>query len=121
MRRRRPGATVVIHGTAPGRLNGGRVHAAAERPISSTPADLETPPKEPGPERDRALMRNHERANRFAVAEAEATVKDGRFEAMLPLPAKLPWERLNVRAYAATETQEALGALVVDVKAAKNP
>lgn len=74
--------------------------------MSSTPTDLETLPKEAGPERDRAVMRNHERANRFTVAEAEATVKDGRFEANLELPAKLPWERLNVRAYAATESQE---------------
>ncbi len=101
------GATVVIHGTAPARLNGGRVQITAERPVGSEPADLETPPKELGPERDRALMRNHERANRFAVAEAEAMVKDGRFEAKLELPARLPWERLNVHAYAATETQEA--------------
>ena len=84
--------------------------------MSSTPTDLEPLPKEAGPERDRAMMRNHERANRFAVAEAEATVKDGRFEAKLELPVKLPWERLHVRAYAATDTQEALGVLTVDVR-----
>ncbi|HVS39874.1 MAG TPA: C25 family cysteine peptidase [Gemmataceae bacterium] len=109
------GATLVIHGTAPARLNGAHVHITAERPVGGTPTDLETLPKESGPERDAALMRNHERANRFAVADADATVKDGRFEAKLELPAKLPWERLNVRAYAATATQEAMGALVVDV------
>ncbi len=111
-----PGATIVIHGTAPARLNGGRVHVVAERPVSSTPTDLEALPKDPGPERDRAVMRNHERANRFTVAEAEATVKDGRFEAKLELPAKLPWERLNIRAYAATDKQEALGVLALDVR-----
>ena len=32
-----PGATVTIHGTAPARLNGARVHVVAERPVSSTP------------------------------------------------------------------------------------
>jgi Peptidase family C25 len=116
-----PGATLAIHGTAPARLNGATVHVVAERPVGSTPTDLEPLPKEPGPERDKAVMRNHERANRFAVAAAEATVKDGRFDARLELPAKLPWERLNVRAYAATETQEALGVLTLDVPEPKDP
>ena len=106
-----PGATVTIHGTAPARLNGGRVQVVAERPVSSQPADLEPLPKEAGPERDRAMMRNHERANRFVVATAEATVSDGRFDAKLDLPMALPWSRLNVRAYAATDTDEALGVL----------
>jgi hypothetical protein len=115
------GAAVVIRGTAPARLNGGRVQIAVERPVDSVPTDLETTPTEPGPERDRVLMRNHERANRFAVAEAEATVTDGGFEATLRLPEKLPWERLNIRAYAATETQEALGVLTLDVKTPKKP
>jgi hypothetical protein len=116
-----PGATVTIHGTAPARLNGGRIKVVAERPVSSAPADLEPLPKEPGPERDKAVMRNHERSNRFVVAEAETTVQDGRFDAKLDLPAKLPWERLNVRAYAATDAQEALGVLMLDIDDRDNP
>ena len=110
----KPGAAITIHGTAPARLNGGRVRVVVERPVSSRPNDLEPLPKERGPERDRAMMRNHERANRFAVAAAEATVRDGRFEVKLDLPTELPWPRLNVRAYAATEAAEALGVLTLE-------
>ena len=109
------GAAVTIHGTAPARLNGGRVVVVAERPVSSRPADLAPLPKEAGPERDRVMMRNHERANRFVAAEAEATVRDGRFDVKLDLPTTLPWPRLNVRAYAATDADEALGVLRLDV------
>jgi hypothetical protein len=115
------GATVTIHGTAPARLNGAHVRIVAERPVGGAPADVEPLPKEPGPERDRAMMRNHERSNRFAVAEAETEVKGGGFDVKLVLPAKLPWERLNLRAYAATETEEALGVLTLDVPEAKSP
>jgi len=113
------GATVAIHGTAPPRLNGGRVMVVAERPVSSQPADLSPLPKGPGPERDRVMMQNHERANRFVVAAAEATVRDGRFDVKLDLPTTLPWSRLNVRAYAATDTEEALGVLSLDVSVPK--
>ena len=50
------------------------------------------------------------------VVKKELTVKDGRFEAALELPAKLPWRRLIVRAYAATERQDGMGVLVVPVR-----
>jgi hypothetical protein len=112
-----PDAPLTIHGTAPARLNGGRVQIVVERPVSSSPTDLAPLPKEAGPERDRLLMQNHDRANRFVLAEATTTIKDGRFEVKLPLPAKTPWTRLNVRAYAATRTEEALGALRVNREA----
>ncbi len=113
-----PGATIRIRGTAPARLNGGRVQVVAERPVSSQPADLEPLPKEPGPQRDRAMMRNHERANRFVVAAVDGTVRDGRFEVKLDLPTELPWPRLNVRAYAATDAAEALGVTTLEAAAA---
>jgi hypothetical protein len=110
-----PGATLTIHGTAPTRLNGGQVHIVIERPVSSSPTNLLAMPKELGRERDKIIMRNHDRANRFVLAEAEATIQDGRFEAKLQLPAHTPWMRLNVRAYASTRAEEALGALRLDV------
>ena len=50
------------------------------------------------------------------VRRSELTVKDGRFEAAVDLPAKLPWRRLIVRAYAATERQEGMGAMIVPVR-----
>jgi hypothetical protein len=111
-------ATVTIHGTALARLNGGQVHVVVERPVSSSPTNLIPLPKELGRERDGVMMRNHDRANRFVLDEAEATIKDGRFEVKLQLPAKTPWPRLNVRAYAATLTEEALGTFRLDVQAA---
>ncbi len=109
-----PGAAVTIHGSAPARLNGGRVHVVIERPVSGIPADLKTLPKASGPARDAVLLRNYELANRFALDEATTTITDGRFETTLKLPGNLPWKRLNVRAYAAAGAEEALGALRLD-------
>jgi hypothetical protein len=108
------GAEVKVSGRAPARLEGARVEVTLERPASSTPADLEPVPAR-GPERDRAMRANHDRANRFALASAEAVVRDGRFEASLEAPARLPWSRLVLRAYAATESQEGLGVLPLAV------
>jgi hypothetical protein len=113
-----PERTLTIRGTAPARLNGGRVQVVVERPVSSSPTDLTPLPKESGVERDKLMMRNHDRANRFVLAEAETTVKDGRFEVKLQLPAKTPWTQWNIRAYAATATEEALGALRLNREAA---
>jgi hypothetical protein len=110
-----PGTTLTLRGTAPARLTGARVRVTVERPVSSAPDDLESSPKDAGPARDETLMRNHERANRFVVAAAETTVRDGRFTIKLDLPAKLPWSRLTIRAYAATDAEEGMGVLPLDV------
>jgi hypothetical protein len=107
-----PGKALVVRGAVPARLAGAAVRLTLERPVTSTPADLEPLPKK-GPERDRVMLANHERANRFVVAAAEATVQDGRFEARLEVPAKLPWPRLVVRAYAATEREDGFGVLTL--------
>jgi hypothetical protein len=80
-----------------------------ERPLSSEPTDLEPVPALPGAARDRALQANHDRANRFALDSAEAVIQDGRLEARLAVPAKAPWPRLLIRAYAATDRAEAMG------------
>jgi hypothetical protein len=110
------GETLTVRGTVPARLKGARVRLTIERPVSSTPADLEMVPEKPGSDRDKALLANHERANRFALVSTEAVVRDGRFEARLDLPAKLSWPRLIVRAYAATDDEEGIGVLPVNVK-----
>jgi Peptidase family C25 len=114
-----PGATVTVKGRAPERLKDARVRLTLERPVGSTPVDLEPLPA-PTPfknsERDRVMLANHERANRFTLVTSEAMVRDGRFEATLTLPAKLPWPRLILRAYAANEKEEGIGVRVLDVQ-----
>jgi hypothetical protein len=111
-----PGARLTIHGKAPARLEGAKVRLTVERPRDSDPAEPVVVPREPTEARAKALVRRHEAANDFVVAVAEVTVKDGRFEVTPELPAKLPWRRLVVRAYAATERQDGMGALTVAVR-----
>lgn len=112
------GKVLGVRGEVPARLEGGKVRLTLERPASSTPADLQPLPKE-GRERDRVMFANHERANCFILAEAEAEVRAGGFAAKVELPAKLPWEKVLLRAYATTEQHEALG--VVELKPMKGP
>ena len=109
------GKLLTITGEAPARLEGAKVRLTLERPLGSEPPDLQLLPKE-GPDRAKVMLANHERANQFALLTREAMVKDGRFELQLPLPDKLPWQRLTLRAYAATEKQDGLGVLTVQVK-----
>jgi hypothetical protein len=110
-----PGARLTLKGTAPARLEGAKVQLTLERPRDSDPAETVVVPKAPAEARARALVQRHEAANDFVLATKELTVKDGKFEAALELSATLPWRRLVVRAYAATERQEGMGALVVTV------
>src|SRR5262249_16780738 len=63
-----------------------------------------------------AMLQRHERANDFVLASGATVVRDGRFEAVLKLPAELPWPRLVVRAYAHTERQEGLGVRALPVR-----
>jgi hypothetical protein len=106
--KREAGATITVRGTTPARLVGAKVKLTLERAIASVPVDLAPLPKAGDRERNRTMMTNHERANRFTLDEVELTIKDGRFEAKLTLPAKLPTGGLHVRAYAANEKEEAM-------------
>lgn len=111
-----PGGVLAVRGTAPARLEGARVRLTLERPLTSAPADLQPLPPGPPAERAKIMLANHERANRFVLTQAEATVKDGGFAARLQVPAKLPWPRLTVRAYAATDAADGLGVAGIAVK-----
>jgi hypothetical protein len=111
----KPGATLTVAGKAPPRLSGAKVRVTLERPVSSAPPDAEKLPKD-GAERDRVMLANHERANRFALQTVEAEVRDGRFEVKLEVPEKLTYSRLILRAYAATEKEEGMGVQSLDVK-----
>jgi hypothetical protein len=103
------GKTITVRGEAPARVAGAKVRLTVERPASSEPDDLEPLPKEPGAKRDRSMLANHERANRLVLITKETSIRDGRFEAKVDLPAKLPYPRLLIRAYVATDKKEGLG------------
>lgn len=110
-----PGKELVISGAVPARLEGAKVRLTLERPLGSEPPDLQPLPKD-GEERAKVMRANHDRANQFAVLTSEATVKDGRFEVRVTLPESLPWPRLTLRAYAATDKEEGLGVMAVSVQ-----
>lgn len=121
-----PGTTFAVKGQVPHRLKDAKVRLTLERPVNSAPADLEPLPAElPGNAevRNRVMLANHQKANRFVVAAAETVVRDGRFQATLPVAAKTPWPRLILRAYAANEHEEGTGVRVLDVLPtnSKNP
>jgi len=111
----RAGDMLIVTGEAPRRLAGAKVRLTLERPLSSDPAELQPLPED-RKDRVKVMRANHERANRFEVVTGEATIKDGRFEAKLALPEKMPWTRLLLRAYAATASEEGLGTRTVAVK-----
>jgi hypothetical protein len=109
----RGGDKLSVSGKAPKRLAGARVRLTLERTVDSVPDDLEPLPKHAN--RDRVLLANHDRANRFVLSQGEATVKDGRFQTTLDVPAKLPWPRVILRAYAANEREEGMAVRILDV------
>ena len=103
------GGVVTVKGTAPNRLEGGRVRLTIERPRDSDPPGDLALPRQPAAERARAMIERHQRANDFVVVKRETIVKNGRFEVACTLPAELPWRRLIVRAQVTTDRQEGLG------------
>lgn len=110
-----PGKPLTLRGQLPAHLAGARLRLTLERPLTSTPLGLEPLPAE-GPERARVMLANHDRANQFVLQTREAVVRDGRFELTWPLPEKLPWPRVLIRAYAATERRDGMGVLVLPLK-----
>src|SRR5262249_20214628 len=110
-----PGEEVRVTGEAPARLEGVKVRLTLERRPGTDPPDAKPPPKEPPEARAKAMRENQEKANRVVLASKEVTVKGGKFEATLPLPAKAPWPKVVVRAYAATDRAEGMGVATVAV------
>jgi hypothetical protein len=108
-----PGQRFKVVGTTPDRVAGGTVRVTLERPLGSTPADLEKLPDAPGEARDQTMVRNHERANNFVLLSAETRLTGNRFECPITAPSKLPWTNVVLRAYASTETEEALGVITL--------
>jgi hypothetical protein len=109
------GEKLSVKGMVPARLTGAKVYLTLERAVNSVPDDLEAMPKAPTAARDRVMLANHERANRFVVASGEADVKDDRFTATLDVPAKLPWPSLILRAYVANKSAEGMAVRILEV------
>ena len=63
------GERLTVSGKLPPRLAGARVLISLERTVNSVPEDLEAIPKAPAEAHDRVMLANHEKANRFVVAE----------------------------------------------------
>ncbi|MGD0262182.1 MAG: C25 family cysteine peptidase [Verrucomicrobiota bacterium] len=115
------GKSFAVSGVLPGRLKGATVHLALERPLNSAPLDLEKlPPDSPENQdaRERAFMTNHQRANSFVLASADATASGIRFAGLLEMPAHLPWTNLVCRASATLSNETGLGVITVPVNAA---
>jgi hypothetical protein len=64
------------------------------------------------------MLANHERANRVVLASAAATVRAGRFRAVLALPASLLVTKPTLRVYAVNGSDEALAVRRLDVRKA---
>lgn len=107
------GETIAVKVQLPDRLKDAKVQVQVDRPRSSLPSDLEAVPK--GAERDKVVLANHRKANTFAVTQGEKVNVSGAVTLSLTLPAKLPWPKLFVRVYAATDSAEALGVATLAV------
>lgn len=110
-----PGEALTVRGKVPARCAGARVRLSLERSVGSVPVGLQPLPKA-GPDLERVLLANHERANDFVVADKEVTAREGRFEARLDVPAEAPWPRLVLRIYAASDTAEAMTVRTIAVR-----
>lgn len=110
------GAKLTVSGKVPPRLAEARVRLTLERTVNSVPDDLAALPKAPAEARARVVLANHERANGFVLTTQESMVKDGCFQATLEVPAKLPWPRLILRAYAANNKQEGMAVRILNVR-----
>jgi hypothetical protein len=66
---------------------------------------------EPGHLHDRVMRDNHERANHFVLAEADARTTGLQFAANLRVPEKFPGRDLILRAYASTDRSDGQGVL----------
>jgi hypothetical protein len=110
-----PGQTLTVTGKLPKRLCDGQVRVTLERPAASEPADLRPLPKS-GRERDKVMLENHARANQFVLSTRETTADGSDFTVSFDIPAKPPWRRLLLRAYAVRGSDEGLGVETVKLR-----
>lgn len=113
-----PGGKLRVNGRLPIRLAGAKIHLTLERPLNSSPQDLEAlPPNTPQnrEERARVALANLERANSLILTTAEATAEADQFTAEVPIPPAIPWKHILVRASALLNNDFAVAVLKVEV------
>jgi hypothetical protein len=111
-----PGQRVHVEGELPPRLRGADIRLTLERPVDSKPVGLEVLPSGPVESRARVMLANHERANKFVIQSQGLKAGDTQFAMEFELPAKVPWQKLIVRAYAVHGEADGQGVIVVPVK-----
>jgi hypothetical protein len=113
-----PGSRVKIVGKLPSENKSATVLLTLERPVGSTPSDLQKIPTDVK-KASEVIMANHELANSLVIEAVELTVSDNQFKHELNLPAKLSWPSLVVRATTInkgdTKTAKARGAILLPV------
>jgi hypothetical protein len=113
------GKSLTVRGEVPDRLRGAKVRLTLERPLSSGPEGLAFVPRKAGPERDRILLANHERANNFVVLSKDVSLSGNAFTEHMQLPAEIPWPRLILRAQATMPGAGGIGVLVLPLHPAR--
>jgi hypothetical protein len=110
------GKMLVVRGVLPKRLDGAKVRLTLERPAGSMPAGLEKLPQNPAENREarnRAFLANHQRANAFVLAAADAEVSANQFSGSLEVPGEMPWNSVVLRALATLPHDSGLGILTL--------
>jgi hypothetical protein len=106
------GKVLKVRGSVPADFKGTMVSLTLERPMGSSPVNLQPVPKEADKQAE-VILANHEQANSLVLQSRDVPVKAGSFEAELAVPDLLPWPRVVVRAFAATKNQSAVGVLML--------
>jgi hypothetical protein len=116
-RRVTPGSRLTVTARVPPGLARAAGHLTLERLMTSPPVGFEPLPPETEPKkRARVLAANHERANRFVLAQIPVQVHGPTFTGELVVPIELPWSALIVRLYLATGDSEGMEVQVVHVE-----
>jgi hypothetical protein len=114
----RAGQPFTVSGALPDNLAGATVIVALQRPLSSSPAHLETVP-DAAPEHAedalQAIVANNERANNYVIALTRIQAEGNRFTATLALPTELPWSQAVVRVSAFTAQECGHGVKLVSI------
>jgi hypothetical protein len=119
-----PGKTIEVCGSVPPQLSNASVRLSLERPLNSSPPDLDkVPPKSPENlgARQHAFAFNHLRANSFDLASVEVRASGNEFAASLPAPTNILWTNLVLRAWATAGFESGAGVLTVPVRSLLPP
>jgi hypothetical protein len=114
-----PGERLKVRGTLPEGMTEARVEVSLERLPGSLPGGLVVVPRQPGLARDRAMLANHEKSNRFALVTETIAVRGKSFEVTLKVPPELSGASCIVRVRAETKVRDAMSARRIPVRPAQ--